>query len=266
MKKIVLLGDSGVGKSSLVRRFVIDAFDDKYIATIGTKVLKKDLQYKLPAKTIFLTMQIWDILGQREFRKIRSVGTKGTNGVILVADLTNQESILGIVEFWYPQVQKTEGDVPAVVVGNKCDLIQPDDPSKQRLISIAGEISAPYFFCSARTGLNVENAFRALGEIVIGGSKDIRIPEDDANASISTALDSIITDFCDQFDDTTKSMEAVEKLSAKAELNINSPTRECSLEAIELMAEYEKDRLGKEIAEVNKLRRWKILEEATGPK
>ena len=266
-KKVVLLGDSGVGKTSLVRRFVVDRFDDKYIATIGTKVTKKNLEYKLPAKSIYLTLQIWDVLGQREFRKIRSVGIRGANGIILVADLTNQESILGIAEFWYPQVQNIEGDVPAVIIGNKCDLIPVDAPAMQQLASVAGEISAPYFYCSAKTGVNIESAFRAMGEIVIGGAADARKADEGETAtSLSGALDSIINDFCEQFGDTPKGMEVIEKLATTAEININSPTKEASLEAIELMAESEKDRLGKEIAEVNKLRRWKILEDATVPR
>jgi small GTP-binding protein len=267
IKKVVLLGDSGVGKTSLVRRFVIDEFSDKYIATIGAKVTKKNIDYKLPSRTIYLTMMIWDILGQREFRKMRSTGIRDSSGIILVADLTNQESILGLVEFWYPQVQKTEGDVPAIIIGNKCDLLPPDAPAMNQVASIADEISSPYFFCSAKTGSNIESAFKSIGEIVISRALDFETSEKtEEKISMTEALDSIFADFCEHADDVSKCMEALDKLAAQAGLNINNPTKESSLEVIELMADSEKDRLGREIAEVNKLRRWKVLEGATTPK
>jgi small GTP-binding protein len=267
IKKVVLLGDSGVGKTSLVRRFVIDEFSDKYIATIGAKVTKKNIDYRLPSRTIFLTMMIWDILGQREFRKMRSAGIKNASGIILVADLTNQESILGLVEFWYPQVQKIEGDVPAIVIGNKCDLLPPDAPAMRQLVSVADEISSPYFFCSAKTGMNIENAFRSLGEIVMSRALDFETDEaSGGKLTLSEVLDSVFADFCEHSDDPSRCMETLDKLSAQAGLKINRLTKESCLELIELMADVEKDRLGKEIAEVNKLRRWKVLEEATTPK
>ena len=266
-KKVVLLGDSGVGKTSLIRRFTVDRFDDKRVATIGTKVTKKNLEYRLPGKTIYLTMQIWDILGQREFRKIRSAGIKGASGIILVADLTNQESILGMVEFWYPQVHEVEGEVPAIVIGNKSDLLPADAPALHQLASAAGEISAPYFYCSAKTGANVESAFRAMGDFVIGsaaGSSDAEGTGDDH--SMSSALDFIINDFCEQYGDFGQGMEAAEKIALSTGLDISAPTKDCTLETIEMMADSEKDRLGNQIAEVNKMRRWRILEETVAPK
>ena len=267
IKKVVLLGDSGVGKTSLVRRFVIDEFSDKYIATIGAKVTKKNIDYKLPSRTIYLTMMIWDILGQREFRKLRSTGIRDTSGVILVADLTNQESILGLVEFWYPQVQETEGDVPAIIIGNKCDLLPPDAPAMKQVTSIADEKTSPYFFCSAKTGFNIENAFKSIGEIMMSRALDFETTDDaDVKLSIIEALDSIFADFCEQADTASKCQETLDKLAAQAGLNINNPTKESSLEIIELMSDFEKDRLGREIAEVNKLRRWKVLEGVTTPK
>jgi Ras-related protein Rab-8A len=266
-KKVVLLGDSGVGKTSLIRRFVVDRFDDKQVATIGSKIMRKDIEYKLPGRTIFLTMQIWDVLGQREFRKIRSAGIKGASGIILVADLTNQESILGMVEFWHPQVHEVEGEVPAIVVGNKSDLLPADAPALHQLASAAGEISAPYFYCSAKTGTNVESAFRAMGDFVIGSSAGSSDTEGIGESpSMSSALDFIIHDFCDQYGDFGRGMEAAEKIAAATGLDISAPTKDSSLETIEMMADSEKDRLGNQIAEVNKMRRWRILEESTAPK
>src|SRR4030042_2401890 len=93
IKKIGLVGDSGVGKTSLIRRFVIDVFDDKYIATIGTKVSKRDVEYKEPDKTVYLTLMVWDILGQKDYRKMRAQGMSGAHGILLVCARPRPESV-----------------------------------------------------------------------------------------------------------------------------------------------------------------------------
>jgi len=263
-KKVVLLGDSAVGKTSLVRRFVVDVFSDKYIATIGTKVMKKDVEYKLPARTIFLTMMIWDVLGQRDYRKIRNVSLKGADGVIMVSDLTRPESISAIVEFWYPTILEIVDNVSAIVIGNKSDLPSAGNDSVDLLASISSEISSPYLICSAKTGENVEKSFRSIGELILRDELEAKkIGGLDSSSSIIGAVDAIISDFCMQFDDVPKAMELVEEFFSKVGINVNDPKKEPVLEVLELMADVEKDYHGREISEVNKLRRWKILEETS---
>lgn len=263
-KKVVLLGDSAVGKTSLVRRYVVDSFDDKYLATIGTKVMKKDIEYKLPVRSIYLTMMLWDILGQRDYRKIRSVGLKGANGAIFVTDMTRPESISAIAEFWYPQAQELAGDFSAILIGNKSDLIEDGNDSHELLSSIASETSSPYLICSAKSGENVENAFRSIGELILGDELDPdKTSELEKASSIASAVDLIISDFCDQFADVPKGMELIAKLFNDAGVDINNPDEEAVLTILESLADIEKDRLGREISEINKLRRWKILEEAS---
>jgi len=260
-KKIVLMGDSAVGKTSLVRRYVIDVFDDKYLATIGTKVLKKDIEYKLPGRTIYLSMIIWDMLGQRDFRSVRAVGLRGADAAMLVGDMTRPETVSAIAEFWYPQVQAIEGDVPNVVIGNKSDLLADPEHEKSQLVSIASEVSGPYFICSAKTGENVERAFFTIGELLIGKIAEEKDEKPLEELTITRALDFVMSDFCEQYGDIVKGMDLTEKIFIRSNLDINAPSRESLLEAIEFMAEIEKDRLGKEVAEINKLHRWKTLEE-----
>jgi len=263
-KKVVLLGDPAVGKTSLVRRFVVDVFSDKYIATIGTKVMKKDVEYKLPARTIFLTMMIWDVLGQRDYRKIRNVSLKGADGVIMVSDLTRPESISAIVEFWYPTILEIVDNVSTIVIGNKSDLPSAGNDSVDLLASISSELSSPYLICSAKTGENVENSFRSIGELILRDELEAKkIGGLDSSSSIIGAVDAIISDFCMQFDDVPKAMELVEEFFSKVGINVNDPKKEPVLEVLELMADVEKDYHGREISEVNKLRRWKILEETS---
>ncbi|MEM2839601.1 MAG: Rab family GTPase [Thermoplasmata archaeon] len=260
-KKVVLLGDSAVGKTSLVRKYVIDVFDDKYIATIGTKVLKKDIEYKLPTRTIFLTLMIWDILGQKDFKSVRTTGLRGADAAILVCDLTRPESISSVSEFWYPQVEAMEGDVPKIVIGNKVDLVSDIEEAKSKLQLVATEVGGPYFLCSAKTGENVERAFLSVGELLIGKTSEQIGDLADEELTLTRALDYLMSDFCDQSGDLSKGMESLEKMFSKAKLDINAPSKDSLFELIELMSEIEKDRLGREVAEVNKLRRWKVLEE-----
>lgn len=260
----MLLGDAAVGKTSLVRRFVVDAFDDKYIATIGTKVVKKDIAYRLPGRTIHLTLMIWDILGQRDYARVRNLGLRGSNGAIFVADLTKDESFSSIIEFWYPLVQEALGDVPMILIGNKSDLVPEKHNSLDLLSSISSELSSPSFVCSAKTGDNVENTFRSTGELILG--KELEIGRDqsetDGFPSILQVVDYMITDFCEQYGDVQTGMETIERLFSEAKVNVTNPQKEQVLEALELLADIEKDRLGREISDVNKLRRWKLLEEA----
>jgi len=69
IKKVALVGDGSVGKTSLIRRFVVDVFDDKYIATIGAKVSKRDIEYNFPDKTVYLTLMMWTYLARRTTRR-----------------------------------------------------------------------------------------------------------------------------------------------------------------------------------------------------
>ncbi|UCE80248.1 MAG: GTP-binding protein, partial [Methanobacteriota archaeon] len=109
IKKVGLIGDSGVGKTSLIRRYVIDVFDDKYIATIGTKVSKRDIEYKLTDKTVYLTLMLWDILGQKDYKKIRAQSLKSSHGVMIVADLTRPETVKSAEEFWLKETWESLG-------------------------------------------------------------------------------------------------------------------------------------------------------------
>ena len=88
MKKMLVLGDGAVGKTSLIRRYVYDRFEDKYIATIGTKTSAKTLKIPTDQDPITLKLQIWDILGQKGYRKLHNSSFRGTHGVFMVADIT----------------------------------------------------------------------------------------------------------------------------------------------------------------------------------
>ena len=138
--KICLIGDWGVGKTSLIRKFVLDQFDDKYIATFGSKVTKKRIKYKITKNEIVdVNMMIWDIMGQKEFKKVRIMGYRGTKGAFLVCDITRKETLDSISKY-YEELFSITQDIPIIVLANKVDLKKDAEFSPNDLKEIAKKI------------------------------------------------------------------------------------------------------------------------------
>ena len=264
IKKVGLIGDSAVGKTSLIRRYVIDVFDDKYIATIGTKVSKRDIEYRLSDKTVYLTMMLWDILGQKDYKKIRDQSMRSSHGVMIVCDLTRPETVKSGEEFWLSEAWQSLGQVPVLFVGNKVDKSGDECDAVKELEEVAAKAEMPFTLCSAKTGENVEAAFKKIGEMMISGefAKKTSAPEGECG-SLAQAVDEMVNDFCEQYGETAKAMEIIEREFAKAGVNIHKPTKETLLMVIEYLSDVERDIHGRDVSEVNKLRRWKMIDEAS---
>jgi len=167
--KICLIGDVGVGKTSLIRRFVLDVFDDKYIATIGTKVTKRELRVQHPKdrREIPVTLLIWDIMGQPSFREVlREAYFYGAQGGVAVCDVTNRET-LNELRYWIKAMTSTTGPVPLVFLGNKVDLTDRLRVTEADLEALAKKHNAPALMTSAKTGYNVSAAFVRLAEALV---------------------------------------------------------------------------------------------------
>jgi len=153
-KKVVLVGHFGVGKSSLMRRFVQNTFSDNYIVTIGVHILKKEIKID----ELNLTLVIWDIEGKDDIQKVRSSYLLGTSGFIYVIDPTRCQTY----ERFNEEVDFLKTTYPTskiVSVSNKSDLIDIDDFKnilEQKNISID-------YFASAKEGIEVENLFQKIG-------------------------------------------------------------------------------------------------------
>jgi small GTP-binding protein len=262
IKKVALVGDSAVGKTSLIRRFVVDVFDDKYIATIGAKVSKRDLEYKLPDKVVYLTLMLWDILGQKDYKKMRTQGLTGAHGVMLVTDLSRPDTVKAVEEFWLPEIWELVPGVPILFVGNKTDLADETSNTVTALKEIARKAEMPIILSSAKTGENVGSTFRKIGELMIANEMVEKKAGEPSVESIAQAIDDVVSDFCEQYGDTYRAMEIVEREFARAKVSMNSPNKDTLLMAIEYLSDVERDVHGRDVSEVNKLRRWKMIDEA----
>jgi len=164
--KVCFIGDAGVGKTSLIKRFVLDVFDDRYIATIGTKVTKKIVEVDGGPGSAKVMMLVWDIMGQKGFRELlREAYFFGAHGAIAVCDLTNKET-LEELRYWIKALTDVAGDVPIVFAGNKADLENECVVKESELQELAGRYGAKAHLTSAKTGQNVENTFKTLAAAI----------------------------------------------------------------------------------------------------
>lgn len=245
-KKIVLLGDGAVGKTSLIRRFVINKFDDKYLCTLGTKVTEKNLLVKIEDDiTLGLKLMIWDFMGQKGFRKIEKSGLDGTTGALLVYDITRAETLASLEEYWLPLLYDAASEVPVLFLANKIDLLSsirkdsPEVTSMDDFQKIAHKYKATGFFTSALSGKNVENAFGSLGKLLIKNHQGQEQPKGElqlpnrilhhVNGKYESAIirvtDEIIMDFHKNFGgDLEETMPIIRKQFEKAGVDINEPT------------------------------------------
>src|SRR5437899_1148336 len=162
--KICLVGEQGVGKTSLIRRYVLDQFDDRYVRTLGAKVEKKSLRVALPGPDalIEVNMAIWDIIGHVGFRQLLGDSFfNGAQGILAVADLTRRET-LPVLTGWVEAVESIAGKVPVVLVANKADLTAQAQLGVADLAEMADTFGCTYVLTSAKNGQNVEDAFLRL--------------------------------------------------------------------------------------------------------
>lgn len=273
-KKIILLGDGAVGKTSLIRRFVVDKFDDRYIVTIGSKITAKDLQITEDEKVFYLKLQIWDILGQKGYKKLHKTTFRGTDGVFMVADITRKDTLRSLETYWIPKVQSLVGPVPFVILANKSDLVQRAEFKEEELKEFATKYGVPYYLTSAKNGENVNRAFYSLGKKMLK-LKVTELPKthrpkiihprlifEGEKGDVVRLIDKIIDDFCKEYGGLEDAMPVLRKQFEFAGLDPNSPTREALIMAIERLAEVEMGFKKREIAEANLNRRLKWIKES----
>lgn len=167
--KLLLIGDSGVGKSCLLLRYSDDSFTSSFITTIGIDFKIKSIL--LDDKKVKL--QIWDTAGQERFRTITTAYYRGAMGILLVYDVGDQNSFNNVVN-WMRQIDEHAAEnVNRVLIGNKCDV----DASQRQVTyemgkSLADEYGIRFFETSAKNNINVEEAFMCMAKDIVDRLKD----------------------------------------------------------------------------------------------
>ena len=156
--KLLLIGDSGVGKSCLLLRFADDTYTESYISTIGVDFKIRTIE--LDGKTIKL--QIWDTAGQERFRTITSAYYRGAHGIIVVFDVTDQESFNNVKQWLHEIDRYACQNVKKLLVGNKCDLASKRAVPTEQAQEFADSLGIQYLETSAKNSTNVEKAFTTM--------------------------------------------------------------------------------------------------------
>ena len=182
--KICLIGEAAVGKTSLVRRYVENAFDDRYLSTLGSKVSLKRIwltQTKDSNRQLEVQLSIWDLIGERSYLEtLHQEYLRGAQGLVAVCDITRYSSFDALDE-WIPAALRISGDVPVALVVNKMDL--KDQVMVLYDESEPGEKAAKYGgfaeWTSAKNGDNVNSVF---GRLALGVVRKVAAMETYGNA------------------------------------------------------------------------------------
>ncbi len=162
-KKICLLGDFSVGKTSLIRQFVEERFEETYLSTIGVHMSRK----RLERENHFLNFFIWDLAGGEDFDVIGPNYLRGAAGAIIVCDLTRQET-LPALSLYARRMRAMNPEAALVFVGNKHDLVNDRVITDAMIQTEITPLADQFLLTSAKTGENVNRAFELLADQIEG--------------------------------------------------------------------------------------------------
>ena len=156
--KIIIVGESCVGKSNIISRYLTGEFDPNLASTLGAELSNKYLKIK----DISTKLQIWDTAGQERYHAIVSSYFKGAHGCFIVYDITKDQTFEKVEE-WYQRVKEyANRDVSFILVGNKCDLENERIITKEKGEEKAKNLNCPFFETSARSEVNIKEIFNAM--------------------------------------------------------------------------------------------------------
>ena len=161
--KVVLLGESGVGKTSIISRFINDTFEEGLVTTTGASYAGKDMVFKDYQNQV-IRFEIWDTAGQEKYRALAQIFYKDAAIAILIYDITSEESFEEIQKYWYTQLKESASkDIVIGLAANKCDLIDDEKVSEERAREFAKEIGAVFKLTSACKSIGIEELFVGVG-------------------------------------------------------------------------------------------------------
>ena len=177
--KILTIGESGVGKTAILKRYVEDKFPKHHLSTIGIDYLSKDI-------TIYnkkIKLRVWDTAGQERYRNITTHTYKDADGIALVFDVTDEGSFNQITD-WIEQIDTNANrdEISIILIGNKIDLKDERLVEKEKGEEMAENLHIKYFETSALTGEGINQAFEYLAKLIF------RVRNPDANLSRNISL------------------------------------------------------------------------------
>ena len=160
--KVVLVGNSGVGKTCIINQYITNVFNEEQLTTTGATYSTKKLFIESKNKTI--SFEIWDTAGQEKYRSLTKMFYKDSSIVIMVYDITNEESFNDIKSYWLDEViNNSNENVIMAIVGNKSDLIENEKVKEEDVKNFANEKGMHYAFISAKMKNGIDELFKDIG-------------------------------------------------------------------------------------------------------
>jgi len=258
-KKICLIGDSRVGKTSLIKRYVNDEFDDKYIATIGAKISKKEMNVIVENSGVkyatTITLSIWDLIGHRdrEYWSLLKRYYLNTDGALFVCDVTSKSSLDNLKE-WINSLFNTIGVVPFIVMANKSDLENEAEFSENELNNLVKQYNSEFYMTSAKTGDNVNLSFQRLSEVM--AKQTLRV---ETISDPQEVLQAIISDFCVLHGGPERAMPIINHQCKLAGMDLKSANKQGLLQLIERLNEVTKSFLGDSVVKEQRAKYLRLI-------
>ena len=155
--KLLIIGDSRVGKTSLLLNYVEKIFPEAHISTLGVEYKEKEII----KDNYIIRLQIWDTAGEERFRSITKSIYRNANGILFVCDITNRESFKNIKN-WIKDADNVDKDIKGIIIGNKIDLDNERVVSVEDLEETGKKYDMPFIETSAKTRMNVNKCFEVL--------------------------------------------------------------------------------------------------------
>lgn len=184
--KVIVVGNGGVGKSSMIRRFCTGEYTDTYKKTIGVDFLEKDKYIESCAQSI--TFMVWDTAGQEEFDAVTKSYYRGAHGCVIAFSTVDRDSFEA-VEKWKGKVEAEVGEIAMVMVQNKVDLIEKAVSSNDEVEALAKKLKLKLYRTCVSENLNVDKVFEYLGQQYVNGpSTEADMPEPSATPAAPSAF------------------------------------------------------------------------------
>jgi len=173
--KAVLVGESGVGKTSIISRFITDSFDPEVLSSSSAQFISKTI--KLNEQTS-IKFDIWDTAGQEKFRSLAKIFYKDAKIIIYVYDITDKKSFDEIKNYWYKETSENfTGDVILALIGNKIDLYENEQVTDEEGKKFANQINAIFKTTSALSNIGINWLFENLGKKVLNPNYDYTVDD-----------------------------------------------------------------------------------------